>query len=81
MLNTDYVTEDYVTIFEEMFVSPEIYLLKPKTSDTIPTTVFQQVEPVRITSKSFQKKTTVNDKLIQYTFDIDVSRKINTQTI
>ena len=80
-LNTDYVSEDYVTIFEEMFVSPEIYLLKPKTSDTQPTTVFQQVEPVRITSKSFQKKTTVNDKLIQYTFDIDVSRKINTQTI
>lgn len=80
-INTDYVTEDYVTIFEEMFVSPETYLLKPKSSATVPQTVFQQVEPIRILSSSFKKKTTVNDKLIQYTIDIEVSRKINTQTI
>ncbi|QDP46660.1 MAG: hypothetical protein Unbinned6316contig1000_4 [Prokaryotic dsDNA virus sp.] len=80
-INTDYVSEEFVTMFEEFMVSPETYLLKEKTSSTAPATIAQQVMPIRLTSSSFKKKTTVNDRLIQYTFDIELSRKLNTQTI
>ena len=39
------------------------------------------VTPVRLTTSSFTRKTVANDKLIQYTFEAELSRTLTTQSI
>ena len=67
-------------IFEELINSPEVYQLEGFQSDTF-TAFNQYVTPVRLTTSSFTKKTIANDKLIQYTFEIEKSKTLRTQSI
>jgi len=39
------------------------------------------VTPVRLVTSSFTEKTVANDKLIQYTFEIEKSKTLRTQAI
>jgi hypothetical protein len=82
-MNTDFVTEDFNTTFEELINSPEVYMLKgySNNGDNTWSTLHTYVTPVRLTTSSFTRKTVANDKLIQYTFDIELSRMLNTQSI
>jgi len=81
-MNTDFVSEDDNIMFEELINSPEVYLLK-EFEDTTETfsALNQYVVPVRLTTSSFTRKTIANDKLIQYTFEIEKSKTFRTQTI
>ena len=59
-LNTDFVVEGMNEPIEQMLMSEQIWI--ENETETI---------PVILKSKSLNRKTIVNDKLIQYTFDFD----------
>ena len=90
-MNTDYITEEHSDWFEELVNSPEVYMLKdwelPRIQSSVasPTTkrkvLNQEVTPVRLTTTNFTKKTVANDKLIQYTFEVEKSKNLRTQAI
>ena len=90
-MNTDYITEDHTDWFEELVNSPEVYMLKdwelPRQQSSTGTVLTerkvlnQEVIPVRLTTTNFTKKTVANDKLIQYTFEVEKSKTLNTQKI
>ena len=70
-INTDYINEYYVEQLEELILSEYVWAkISHISSDLI---------PVTITDKKIAKKNHLNDKLIQYTFTIEVARDyINT---
>ena len=80
-INTDYITQDNNVLFEELMNSPEVYLLDGFQTDEQYAVLNNYVTPVRITNKSFTKKTTANNKLIQYRFEIEKSLTFRTQTV
>tara|TARA_R110000787_G_scaffold156160_1_gene270043 strand:- start:10310 stop:12232 length:1923 start_codon:yes stop_codon:yes gene_type:complete len=84
-LNTDYINEETAAWFEEMFSSPDVYVLN-QFSDTEPALFFsvanymkKYIDPVTVGSKSYTKKTRANDSLIKYKFKVDFARKTNIQ--
>ena len=89
-MNTDYLTEEHSEWFEELINSPEIYILKdwesPRQEGAAQTgailkSMSQYATPVRLTTTSFTKKTVANDKLIQFTFEVEKARNLRTQAI
>ena len=83
-INTDFITEtnNYTTILEEMMNSPEVYMLKGFDEYDRDTAVLNTyVTPVRLITSSFVRKTVANDKLIQYTFEIEKSNTFRTQAV
>ena len=80
-INTDFVTEDENVMFEEMINSPEIYELTGYKADVAQSALNDYVIPVRMKSTSFTKKTIANDRLIQYTFQIEKSKTLRTQSV
>ena len=65
--NTDYLPEYYNLLFDELMVSEFVYLENDG-----------QYLPVNINKKSFERKTRLFDKLIQYTMEFEYSfNKIN----
>jgi hypothetical protein len=81
-MNTDFVIEDDNVMFEELTNSPEVYILREFQQRTFNTdTLNRYVQPVTLKSTSFTKKTIANDKLIQYTFEVEKSRTLRTQSI
>jgi hypothetical protein len=81
-MNSNFVTEDEAVIFEELVNSPEVYLLKGY-EDIVETSFVlnQYVTPVRLLTSSFTKKTIANDRLMQYTFEIEKSKTLRTQAV
>ena len=80
-MNTDFVTEADSIVFEELINSPEVYMLKGYQTDITDSALNQYVIPVRLTTSSFTKKTIANDKLMQYTFEVEKSKTLRTQSI
>jgi hypothetical protein len=80
-MNTDFVSEDFNVIFEELTNSPEVYMLEGYQTDISLPLLNQYVKPVRLTTSSFTRKTVANDNLIQYTFEIEKSKTLRTQSI
>ena len=80
-MNTDFVTEADSVVFEELINSPEVYMLKGYQTDITDSALNQYVIPVRLTTSSFTKKTIANDKLMQYTFEVEKSKTLRTQSI
>ena len=68
-------------MFDELINSPEVYMLEGYQSDVSIAALNQYVTPVRLTTSSFTKKTVANDKLIQYTFEVEKSKTLRTQSI
>jgi|11BtaG_2_1085332.scaffolds.fasta_scaffold14646_2 hypothetical protein len=64
-VNTDYVNEDYNDAFKQLMVSDEIYWVYEEGSEQNGT---EKLKPLAIDNTSFNLKTNVVDKLIQYSF-------------
>jgi len=86
-MNTDFVNESESAWFEELINSPEVFILDGFQSDLnqvqgllIPA-MNQYVTPTRITTSSYTKKTVANDKLMQYTFEVEKSKTLRTQSV
>jgi len=82
-MNTDFISEAESTWFEELINSPEVYILDGFTDETsTPDTALNKyVTPVRLITSSYTKKTVANDKLMQYTFEVEKSKTLRTQSI
>ena len=61
-VNTDYLTEAESTWMNDLFTSPVVYQ-----------EVNNELIAMNITGNSIQKKTSLNDKLMQYTFELNYS--------
>ena len=80
-MNTNFVSEAEGSWFEELINSPEVYLLNGFQND-VPTALLNTyVTPVRLTTSSYTKKTVANDKLMQYTFEVEKAKTLRTQSI
>ena len=80
-LNTDFVTEEEGVWFEELINSNEVYIVNGYENDVADTITNKYVEPVVLTTSSYVKKTIANDKLMQYTFEIEKSKIKRTQAV
>ena len=84
-MNTGFVAEDENVMFEELINSPEVYLLDgfqdDSSSGTKVSSLNKYVTPVRLTTSSFTRKTSANDRLLQYTFEIEKSKTLRTQSV
>ena len=83
-LNTDFVTEEESVWFEQLINSPEVYVLEGFQTDisaSIYSLLNNYVQPARVTNSSYIRKTIANDKLMQYTFEIEKSKIKRTQAI
>ena len=80
-MNTDFVAENDNVMFEELMNSPEVYLLDGYQTDPAQSMLNQYVTPVRVMSKSFTTKTVANDRLLQYTFEIEKTKTLRTQAV
>jgi hypothetical protein len=80
-MNTDFVSESENDMFEELINSPEVYILEGYQTDASFSALNQYVKPVRLTTSSFTRKTVANDKLIQYTFEVEKSKTLRTQSV
>jgi hypothetical protein len=80
-MNTDFVSEDDNVMFEELINSPEVYQLDGYQTDITNSGLNQYVTPVRLTTSSFTRKTKANDRLIQYTFEIEKTKTLRTQSV
>jgi len=79
-INTDYLVDSDAVWFEDLINSPEVYILNGYSSDANGM-VNKYVEPVRVTTSSYTRKSKANDKLIQYTFELEKTKIKRTQAI
>lgn len=82
-INTDFVTEAEGVWFEELINSNEVYILNGFDDTEVspyPTITNKYVEPVVLTTSSYVKKTIANDKLMQYTIEIEKSKMQRTHS-
>lgn len=80
-LNTDFVTEAEGVWFEELINSTEVYIVNGFSTDVSNTITNKYIEPVVLTTSSYVKKTIANDKLMQYTIEIEKSKMKRTQSV
>ena len=83
-VNTDFVNEAEAAWFEELINSPEVYILNGFDADEsgpYNTITNKYVEPVLITTSNYIRKTVANDKLMQYTFEMERNKTQRTQTV
>tara|TARA_R110000787_G_scaffold189002_1_gene300714 strand:+ start:1091 stop:2506 length:1416 start_codon:yes stop_codon:yes gene_type:complete len=80
-LNTDFVSEEEGVWFEELINSPEVYIVNGFSADAANTITNKYIDPVTLTTSSYVKKTIANDKLMQYTIEIEKSKMKRTQAV
>ena len=80
-MNSNFLTEEESNWFEELINSPEVYILEGFQEDETNPLLNNYVTPVRLTTKDFTTKTVANDKLIQYTFEVEKSKTLRTQSV
>lgn len=71
-LNTDWLSENEATLMQNLLMSTNVYILE--NADT------EFTQGVLITDSSIIKKTVANDKLIQYTINIEYANPVNTNS-
>tara|TARA_R110000744_G_scaffold139833_1_gene251005 strand:+ start:1073 stop:2458 length:1386 start_codon:yes stop_codon:yes gene_type:complete len=79
-LNTDFVSEAEGVWFEELINSNEVYIVNGFSTDVSNTITRKYIEPVVLTTSSYVKKTIANDKLMQYTIEIEKSKMKRTHS-
>ena len=78
-LNTDFITEDEAIWLEELFISTDVFVINPRSADDGNQGYLRKyIEPITISSGEHIRKSSVNDKLVQYTFEI--TKTLNRQT-
>ena len=83
-MNTDYLNEAESIWMEELINSTEVYLINGydgTESSPYETITNKYVEPVRVTTSSYTRKTIANDKLMQYTIEVEKSKTKRTQSV
>lgn len=81
-LNTDYITEAEAVWLEELFISNEVYILESRSTDSsIEGYIRKYIKPALITNSTHTRKTKANDRLIQYTFEVETTKTKKTQKI
>ena len=81
-LNTDFVTEAEGVWFEELINSTDVYIVNGYSEgENIFKITNKYIEPVVLTTSSYVKKTIANDKLMQYTIEIEKSKMQRTQSV
>lgn len=84
-INTDYITEKEGKAFEVLVNSPEVRILTDYVEET--SSEFDDnannkyVIPCRLNTKSITRKTVANDKLIQFTFEVEKTKILRTQSV
>tara|TARA_R110000744_G_scaffold378122_1_gene493892 strand:+ start:20686 stop:22323 length:1638 start_codon:yes stop_codon:yes gene_type:complete len=83
-LNTGYMSETDAAWFEELFTSPNVFIVNdfssnPLTGFNQATYIHKYLEGVVITSASYTKKTRVVDGLITYNLKVNKSKSLNIQ--
>jgi len=84
-INTDYISEEEGKAFEVLINSPEVRILTDYVEET--SSEFDEnannnyVIPCRLTTQSITRKTKANDNLIQFTFEIEKTKILRTQSI
>tara|TARA_R100000152_G_C6782027_1_gene218044 strand:+ start:6108 stop:7538 length:1431 start_codon:yes stop_codon:yes gene_type:complete len=73
-INTDWLTETEAIWLEELFLSNDVYILQEDSSDVAMGFGRKYVEPVVIKTSAHIRKTKANDRLIQYSLDIEKSK-------
>ena len=71
-IQTDWISEQDANLLEKCIYSTDVYIVENAETDF--------TEGVVITDSSFVKKTVANDKLIQYTINIEYANPINTNS-
>ena len=79
-INTKFLLESDAVWFEELINSPEVYKVNDYSSDVGGITN-KYIEPVTLNTSSYVRKTKANDKLIQYTFELEKTKNKRTQAI
>ena len=81
-MNTDFISEQESEWFEDLINSPEVYILKEYVEVELANPSFvDYVTSVRLLTSNYTKKTVANDKLIQYTFEVEKAKTLRTQSI
>ena len=80
-LNTDYLNDLQSEWMEGLFNSPEVYILTGETTTDNAGLINKYLQPVILKTTSFTRKTVANDKLIQYTIDVERNKDLRTQTV
>jgi len=81
-LNTDYITEAEAIWLEELFISNDVYILEKRSTDNTSLGYMRKyIQPATITNSTHTRKTKANDKLIQYTFNLQTTKTKKTQRI
>ncbi|MAK54934.1 MAG: hypothetical protein CML17_03680 [Pusillimonas sp.] len=73
-LNTDFITEETAIWLEQLFTSPEVYILSEHETLDTGGIGRKYVTPVVIKSQTYTRQTKANDKLIQYSLEIEMSK-------
>ena len=68
-LNTDYLAEAYNKVMEDILLSEYVWIKYTSTEGS-------RTRPVIVNTSSLVKKTSVNDKLIQYTLEVEEANDI-----
>ena len=79
-VNTDYVSESEAIWFEQLMNSPEVFILNGFQDDTAGG-LRRYVQPVTITTSNYTRKTVANDRLIQYSFEVERTTNLRTQSV
>ena len=79
-VNTDYVNESEAIWFEQLMNSPEVFILNEYQSDS-GGVLRRYVQPVTITTSNYTRKTVANDRLIQYSFEVERTTNLRTQSV
>ena len=71
-LNTDWLSENEATLMEKLLMSTNVYIIENSATEF--------TQGVLITDSSIVKKTVANDRLIQYTINIEYANPVNTNS-
>ena len=81
-LNTDYISEAEGLWLEELFISNEVYKINKRSTDNASEGYMRKyIEPVVLKTSSHIRRTNANDKLIQYTFELETTKTKKSQRI
>tara|TARA_Y100001973_G_scaffold10023_2_gene13653 strand:- start:7828 stop:9309 length:1482 start_codon:yes stop_codon:yes gene_type:complete len=80
-INTDFLTEEEGIWIEELMTSPDVFILKQERTvfSADEGVVHKYIEPVIVTNSNHTRMTKANDKLIQYTIELERSKTVNSQ--
>lgn len=80
VLNTDYITEEDAIWLEDLFNSNDVYILEQRSTDNANEGYLRKyIRPATITDSSHTRKSKANDRLIQYTFNIEINKTKKSQ--